>query len=293
MFRQYFHVSASRANSDRARNNSDPQSAAMTKRALTHLFLSPHLDDVVYSCGGMIHQQIQTGDSVVVVTMCAGDPPCNSVSPFARAIHDLCRSARPASPADMVAARRREDLRALESLGAQAVHLDIPDCIYRVHPADGWPLYTTATALLGNIHPSEPALIRRVAAQLASLRRSVGRHYFYVPLAIGSHVDHQVGRRAAEVTGGIHAYYEDFPYVADAPDGPAERSACWPHSRLLRPEMLCLTPANLKARWEAMGCYASQVTSFWPNRRAMQKAVKQFTERTGGGASAERLWRVA
>ena len=207
------------------------QCHAMTKRALTHLFLSPHLDDVVYSCGGMIHQQIQTGDSVVVVTMCAGDPPCNSVSPFARAIHDLWRSARRASPADMVAARRREDLKALESLGAQAVHLDIPDCIYRVHPADGWPLDTTATALMGNIHPSEPALIRRVAVKLASLRRSVGRHHFYVPLAIGSHVDHQVGRRAAEVTGGIHAYYEDFPYVADAPDGWAERPACWPHSR--------------------------------------------------------------
>ena len=264
----------------------------MTKRALTHLFLSPHLDDVVYSCGGMIHQQIQTGDSVVVVTMCAGDPPCNSVSPFARAIHNLWRSARPASPADMVAARREEDLRALESLGAQAVHLDIPDCIYRVHSANGWPLYTTWTALMGNINPSDSVLIRRVAAKLASLRRSVRGHRFYVPLAIGSHVDHQVGRRAAEVNGGIHAYYEDFPYVDDAPDGWTERPPCSPHSRPLRPEIICLTPANLTARWEAMGCYASQVTSFWPNRRAMRKAVKRFTERTGGGASAERLWRV-
>ena len=146
---------------------------------------------------------------------------------------------------------------------------------------------------MGNIHPSEAALIRRVAVKLASLRRSVGRHRFYVPLAIGLHVDHQVGRRAAEVTGGIHAYYEDFPYVADAPDDPAERPACWPHSRPLRPETICLAPANLKARWEAMGCYASQIASFWPNRRAMQKAVKQFAECTGGGASAERLWRVA
>jgi LmbE family N-acetylglucosaminyl deacetylase len=260
---------------------------------MTHLFLSPHLDDVVYSCGGMIHQQIQTGDSVAVVTICAADPPCNSVSAFAREIHGLCRPSSAASPAEMVAARRWEDLRALESLGAQAVHLDIPDCIYRVHPADGSPLYTTATDLMGNIHPSEPALIRSVAARLARLRRSAGTHHFYAPLAIGCHVDHQLGRRAAEVIGGIHAYYEDFPYVADAPDGPAERRACWPHGRLLRPEMIFLTPANLKARWEAMGCYASQVTSFWPNRRAMQKAVKQFTERTGGGAPAERLWRVA
>ena len=193
----------------------------------------------------------------------------------------------------MVAMRRREDLRALESLGAQAVHLDIPDCIYRVHPVNGRPLYTTWSALMGNIHPSESALIRRIAAKLASVRRSVGRHRFYVPLAIGPHVDHQVGRRAAEITGGIHAYYEDFPYVADAPDGWAERPPCWPHSRPLRPEMICLTSANLKARCEAMGCYASQVTSFWPNRRAMKKTVRQFTERTGGGASAERLWRVA
>jgi len=239
-----------------------------------------------------MHHQIQTGGSVVVVTMCAGDPPCNNVSPFARAVHELWRPGRSASPAAMVAARRREDLKALESLGGQVVHLDIPDCIYRVNPANGRPLYTTWTALMGNVHPSESALIRRVAAKLASLRRSVGRHRFYVPMAIGSHVDHQMGRRAAEVNGGIHAYYEDFPYVADARDGWTERRPCSPHSRPLRPEIICLTPADLKARWEAMGYYASQVTSFWPNRRAMQKAVKQFTERTGGGVSAERLWRV-
>jgi len=40
-----------------------------------HLFLSPHLDDAVYSCGGTIHQLTSQGTPVQILTFMAGDPP--------------------------------------------------------------------------------------------------------------------------------------------------------------------------------------------------------------------------
>ena len=55
---------------------------------LTHVYLSPHLDDAVLSCGGMIHRQAQAGERVVVVTVCAGDPPPGPLSDFARSLHE-------------------------------------------------------------------------------------------------------------------------------------------------------------------------------------------------------------
>jgi len=39
------------------------------------IYLSPHLDDAVLSCGGIIWQQVQSGHQVEIWTICAADPP--------------------------------------------------------------------------------------------------------------------------------------------------------------------------------------------------------------------------
>ena len=88
------------------------------------IYLSPHLDDAVLSCGGRISQQTARGEKVLVVTVCAGDPPPAPLSEFAQALH--IRWALPFHP---VAARRDEDEAALAVLGASALHLPLPDCI--------------------------------------------------------------------------------------------------------------------------------------------------------------------
>ncbi len=265
----------------------------MPSSAITHIYLSPHPDDAVFSCGGMIHRQVQTGARVVVVTFCTGDPPPGPLSEYAQALHERwCPNPR-APAAHIVATRRREDLAALEALGAQAVHLDLPDCIYRLNPASGLPIYTSQAALFGSLHPSELTLIRRTAAKLTTLLHGFGRHHVYVPLAIGQHVDHQLARRAAEVAGGVYAYFEDFPYVADEPEGWAGPGAPGPHGRPLAAELVYLSEDDLTARLEAMACYESQLSTFWSDRPSMDQAVRQLTARTGGQAPAERLWRLA
>ena len=85
----------------------------------------------------MIHRQVEGGGRVVVVTFCTADPPPGPLSEFAQGLHERWRPDSPAPAAEVVAVRRREDLAALDGLGAQAVHLDIPDCIYRLNPATG------------------------------------------------------------------------------------------------------------------------------------------------------------
>src|SRR6185295_1884137 len=117
----------------------------MPTTALTQIYLSPHLDDAVFSCGGMIHRHIRAGGRVVVVTVCTGDPPPGLLSDFAESLHERwqAQAKAPAAPAEVVRQRRNEDLDALAALGAQAVHLDVPDCIYRLSPASGRPLYAS------------------------------------------------------------------------------------------------------------------------------------------------------
>ena len=71
------------------------------------VYLSPHLDDAVFSCGGVIYQQTSMGDEVLVVTICAGEPMTDQLSPFAQGLHE-----RWGIDQASVEVRREEDLRA-------------------------------------------------------------------------------------------------------------------------------------------------------------------------------------
>jgi LmbE family N-acetylglucosaminyl deacetylase len=83
--------------------------------------LSPHLDDAVYSLGAAIGESVRAGARITVITVFAGDPS----------------STRPASPWDRrfgfrlageaARARRDEDRRACELLGASPVWLPFDD----------------------------------------------------------------------------------------------------------------------------------------------------------------------
>jgi LmbE family N-acetylglucosaminyl deacetylase len=266
----------------------------MPTTAVTQIYLSPHLDDAVFSCGGMIHRHIVSGGRVVVVTVCTGDPPPGPISDFAESLHQRWQADAhtPAAPAEVVRRRRNEDLDALAALGAQAVHLDVPDCIYRLNQASSWPLYTSDSAIFGPINPSELTLVRRVATKLTNLLHGFGRHQLFVPLGIGNHVDHQLTRRAAEAAGGIYGYYEEYPYVAALNDGVSGPNTASPSGRTLTREMVHLNEADLAGRLAAMARYTSQISTFWPTPADLDAAVRDFTRRTGGEAPAERLWRV-
>ncbi len=255
---------------------------------LTHLYLSPHLDDAVLSCGGLMHKQKQAGDRVVALTVCAGDPPKGEFSRFAQELHQRWEL----DPARVVATRRAEDVAALEVLGAEAIHFATPDCIYRTDQA-GWPLYASEQALFGTLHSAENVLIRRIADKIAGLARTLGRCRIYAPLGVGHHVDHQLTRRAAETAGGISAYFEDYPYVASkTAEGQFAALTRTPEDRDLLGEVIPLGEANLAAQAQAVARYVSQISSFWADTAAMEAALRTFALQVGGEKLALKLWKI-
>jgi LmbE family N-acetylglucosaminyl deacetylase len=263
-----------------------------------HIYLSPHLDDVVLSCGGRIWQQAQAGERVLVVTVFAGAPaPDAPLSPFARELH-----ARWGYLADAMARRQEEDLTAVALLGAKAIHWPYTDCIYRQTPGDHFP-YASEGALWGEIHPAENGLLVELAARIAALPSSWdGAHglksVMYAPLAIGHHVDHQIVRHAAcnalvsAALGWGQVHYEDYPYAQDPQAVQAAlRFKPEPTETQWRAEVTPLSEGALEAKIVAIACYHSQLSTFWTSLAEMTAAIQAFAERTGGGRPAERYWR--
>lgn len=253
--------------------------------AYHHVYLSPHLDDAALSCGGAIARQRDAGEGVLVVTICtAAPPPAGPFSALARSFH----AAWDLSPAEAVAARLREDEAAMAALGADALWAGELDAIYR-HPA----AYDDRETLFGTPAPDDPLLpaLRRL---VGALRERLPGATFYAPLGVGQHVDHQLTCRAAlEAAGEPLAFYEDFPYVAQA--GALETRLAQLEGPL-SPRVA--TPDGSPARkLAAIGAYASQMAELAESQlgRAaadgeamalMAAAVESYGRQAGG----ERIW---
>ena len=175
-------------------------------RGYQHIYFSPHLDDVVLSCGGRIARQTAAGDRVLVVTIFAGSRGEGVAVPHARSQLWV--------PFQDVAARRREDRHALQTLAADHHWLEYPDALQR-HPR-----YASVTRITAPLPRREAALQTRVAASIAEVSRQYPAARLYFPLGIGNHVDHQlvaaVGLERQQADSprprGI-LFYEDTPYV--------------------------------------------------------------------------------
>lgn len=252
------------------------QANSIMKRYYDSIYLSPHLDDAILSCGGQIYQQIQAGKEVLVATSMAGHPPNGELSSFAMSLQDRWELVE-----DAVAARRQEDLTASHFLGVDILHWDIPDCIYRVDPASGKALYTSEEALFGRIHAADYDLIDELVWYMTNLPT---HQRILIPLAVGQHVDHQLVRLAAERWPGKadFAYYEEYPYVRE----PASIKAMLTPVDKWHPEVIPLSRQALSAKIRAASCYRSQISTFFNDLEDLVTQITFYSQKVGG----ERLW---
>jgi LmbE family N-acetylglucosaminyl deacetylase len=240
------------------------------------VYLSPHPDDVALSCGGLLWEQVHSGEQVALWTICAADPPAGPLSPFAETLQTRWEAISEAS-----AVRRAEDLRSCAVLGASARHFLIADCIYRRSAETGAPLYDSEEAIFGPISPDEAFLVTHLACQFSQAFKNGAN--VVCPLALGGHVDHRLARSAAEMAGQPLWYYADYPYVLKE----ASISGFLPHCGS-QMTIFPISEAGLAAWTDSVAAHASQISTFWPDRAAMSRAIEKYCMDQGG----VRLWSI-
>lgn len=242
------------------------------------IYLSPHFDDVVLSCGGMAWEQVRDGAVVEFWTVCAGTPdPAQPLSPFAQSLHQRWQTGPQA-----VNARAVEDAAAAEVLGAATRIWDLPDCIYRSLPQGGW-LVNGEEDLWQPVHPQERQVVQKLTAWLADgvAGGDVRDAVLVSPLTLGSHVDHRLTRLAAEQAaaqvGVALRYYPDYPYVVGARgEASSVLGEAW------QQESYPVSPQGLRMWQTAIACYTSQLSTFWPDLAAMEEAIAAYWQAGGG-----------
>ena len=265
----------------------------MKTRPYTHIYLSPHLDDVVLSCGGAIYEQVQAGGKVLVASFFAGSPADGELTPFTRELKERWGGAR-----DPVAVRRQEDLDALHVLGAAGLHLGFVDCVYRYaevqsDPPEHLAYYPTREHIFGSVHPHEAGWHRELGAALLAQMgpASLDAAVCYAPLAAGHHVDHILVQRVAFLLleRGLRVlFYEDYPYAGDSRivgEALAEHPG-----QPWGVQTVFLGEEALRAKGGAVACYTSQISTFWASPKEMRQALRSWALAVGRGRYAENYW---
>ncbi|MFZ9519061.1 MAG: PIG-L deacetylase family protein [Silvanigrellaceae bacterium] len=243
--------------------------------------VSPHMDDAVLSCGGLLNQLLKTMDCLTV-TVCTGDP--SGVDP-----------ANPPHGIALPSQRRSEEVAALRALGCELVQLNLLDAIYRVDVRTGMPLYPTMQSIWTMPLESDEAHRKSLHANLSTY---VGKNQrptlFLAPMGIGHHVDHilctQVVLSLVASTDHV-LLFEDFPYVVDqgAHVGIAD-SAEHALKRLnlvgeQRFEQECQT--GLKMEW--ISWYESQIDSIFGSHENVKTLLMKNARNDN---TIERFWKV-
>jgi LmbE family N-acetylglucosaminyl deacetylase len=269
---------------------------------MRHLFISPHPDDVVLSCGGLI-RQLSGESNVLVFTLMAGDAPDPlPESPLITHIHE-----RWGLGDNPMSARRQEDRAALATLGASVVFGGFLDAIYRTD-ANGSALYTSDDELFGEVNSSDPA-----AASPFDLSFQRPFDVIYIPLGAGNHVDHMLTRRL--ILNELKTlpkplavfFYEEYPYNSEAGEvtyshaGDRERlsgntaveSALRSLPLSVSPIIKPLSKDAVELKIEAIQCYRSQISTFWEDAKTMAERVRDAAAKVANSTPwAERLWLV-
>jgi LmbE family N-acetylglucosaminyl deacetylase len=257
-----------------------------------HIFLAPHLDDVVYSCGGTLGMQVSSGIRPLVITAFAGAPkPRQKLSHLALEVMRDWDISDLEGAINFIKQRRQEDKAALDYLQSDYLWLDYPDAIYRGEPA----YYTSKEQLIGGeVHASDRSLDSELGKILTDLHDRLPDTVWYAPLGVGRHIDHQIICSAADRLVQIGAkvyFYEELPYVQrdkGALDARLqELGGAFEYNLVETSELI---PMKL----EAADMYASQIVPNFGSREAMHKAIDGYAQsiRPVETIRLERYWVV-
>ena len=176
----------------------------------TVLFVSPHLDDVAFSCGGLAALLADAGWHTVLATVFT-----RSVVP-AQGFALACQLDKGLdATVDYMALRRAEDREAARLLDfAECRHLDLPEAPHRG--------YDSAPALFAGLH-ADDGIGREVADHLRALEEALRPALVLAPQGLGGHVDHlQVRGAVLDAMRAPTAWYRDTPYaIRHGAEGPA------------------------------------------------------------------------
>lgn len=179
----------------------------MRKNKIT--FISPHLDDAIFSGGGAIINHLRKGDDVSVVTIFSGIPGINNFSDFFSSI----------AYRGWVNDRIKENTDILNSIKVKSINLNFLDAIFRKDDLGKFLCLSWSDIFLDDEYKfkEECVLCNLIREKMLKFTKNKNE-ILYFPLSLGNHLDHVLVNKIGKELNTTYEeqkiyYYEDLPYA--------------------------------------------------------------------------------
>jgi len=191
----------------------------------TCYFISPHLDDAIFSAGSLISYLAKKTDVHVVSIFSEADAQ-KTLS--IRVFLNLCGYRDALS---LFKDRRKEDIAACEKAGAKVIHLGFTDSLWRKKKSGTVKtFFARILPEIENVYPtyrfhiSNGSVSNLDSEMIDNIKRKLtdvvgdnsGNTIVFAPTAVGNHVDHVITRDICTDLFPHAIYWADVPYITRA-----------------------------------------------------------------------------
>lgn len=234
------------------------------------IFVSPHLDDAVFSAGALLYALKKEKIKTDVVTVFTKAHKENTLS--AKAFLKQCHFNNGIT---LYKRRKEEDKQALNGLGT-VHHLELTEALWRrkqsknvlrnllpefgiVYPTYRWHI------VKGHVSPQDAKTMLQIKKKLQLLIHGKKNVWVFCPIGVGNHVDHILVRDVCNSLDVPVVYWADYPYT---------KSHDVSVSFVRRNSLKEYTFRNyIKEKIETMNMYKTQLHVFQPltNKKALEE----------------------
>lgn len=221
--------------------------------------ISPHFDDAIGSCGGMI-SKYRDSEEITIVTVFTKEAK-QPLSEFAIHLNALWKVE------DAVKIRTKENQSACEFFNLPYINLGLTEAIYR---KDGnRDLYPKEGDIFKEIDPADKTLPFRIAEKINGFANL--NDMIILPAAVGRHVDHiLVLKSYAFLKKRLKVlFYRDFSYK-----GP-------PYFNNMKEKRISISESNLEDKKTAVLLYKSQIGMLFEEFGGIDKYYAEVNSNDG------------
>jgi len=192
------------------------------KHKLPCFFVSPHLDDAIFSAGGLLYELSKRNVPITVINVFtkASNPP------YTVSIKKFLKSCGYKNAYDLYNDRIEEDTEVLNKIGVKVINLDFVDALWRQKKTIKniitnlipefnyiYPIYRTSIAK-GKISKNDKGLEKSLENKFQKIILKNKKAIVFGPAGIGNHTDHLIVRNAlSENIKDSIVYWADYPYA--------------------------------------------------------------------------------
>ncbi len=233
------------------------------------VFISPHLDDAMLSCGVLLTSLVNEKKKIRVITMFtqASEPP------YTKAAKKVAEKSGFSEPVSMFKERKREDERSLKRLKLSLHHKKFIDALWRKKKITSKleKMVSSIIPELVHVYPTSKHLFSGKISKLDNDTRSDlvteienairPKQTIFAPLGIGGHIDHVMIRDVIlSITRGKDTiFWEDFPYNSKHPEVEKFFQTDPRYYKIM--EIF----ENVEKKKDLIQLYKSQLTSLFPD----------------------------